>query len=98
VTLRGSVRCTLPTIADRSEVVSVVCNTYRIVVDGELDELTAAAFSDLALVRADGRTVLSTGDIDQAALNGILDRLRAVGAVLVGLDRSAAGASPTSGR
>lgn len=64
------------------------CNRFRIVVEGEWDGLTASAFPDLRLERAGGATVLSTGGIDQAALDGILDRLRAVGAVLVSLDRS----------
>jgi hypothetical protein len=76
-------------------VVSVVSNTYRIVVDGELDQLTAAAFRDLRLACDHGMTVMWTDAIDQAALNGILDRLRAVGAVLVALDRSDVGPSPS---
>jgi hypothetical protein len=72
-------------------VVSVVSNTYRIVVEGELDELTAVAFSDLRMVCDHGMTVMWAEAVDQAALNGILDRLRAVGAVLVALDRSDVG-------
>ncbi len=66
----------------------MISSTYRVIVEGELDELTAAAFSDLPIVCTGGLTVMSTGVVDQAALNGILDRLRAVGAVLVGLERS----------
>jgi hypothetical protein len=77
-------------VTRRSEVVSVINHAYRIVVEGEMDDLTAAAFCDLRLVSDHGTTVMWTTAVDQAALNGILDRLRAVGAVLVGLERSPA--------
>jgi hypothetical protein len=60
---------------------------YTIVVDGEFDAGTAAAFADLRVDRGDGRTTLHTGAIDQSALNGVLDRLRLVGAVLLTVDR-----------
>ena len=65
--------------------------SYRIVVDGELDEGLVARFDDVALERANGQTVLSTSLVDQAALNGVLDRLRTVGAELVELHRLGGG-------
>lgn len=57
-------------------------NRYMIVIEGELDALSAYAFDDVALERCDGRTLLRTHEVDQAGLNGVLDRLRAIGAVL----------------
>lgn len=60
-------------------------NRYRITIQGELDELTALAFEDVHVERSGGQTLLHTDEIDQAGLNGLLDRLRAVGAVLVGV-------------
>jgi hypothetical protein len=60
---------------------------YVVIVDGEFDDGTAASFGDLGVERGSGRTTLRTGPIDQAALNGVLDRLRLVGAVLVMVDR-----------
>jgi len=60
---------------------------YSIVIEGELDALAAHAFDDVALERSDGRTRLQTAEVDQAGLNGVLDRLRAIGAVLHNVDR-----------
>ncbi len=70
------------------KVASVIACTYRIVIEGEFDDLTAAAFPDVACSCEDGMTVLQTDAVDQAALSGILDRLRSVGAVLVSLGRA----------
>jgi hypothetical protein len=78
------------------KVAPVIACTYRIVVEGEFDDLTAAAFPDLACVCEDGMTVLQTDAVDQAALSGILDRLRSVGATLVSLGRAQSDASPVS--
>jgi hypothetical protein len=61
---------------------------YRIIIDGELDDLSAAAFADLDVERGRGATVLRTEPIDQAALNGVLDRLRLIGAALVEVRRA----------
>ena len=71
----------------------MIACTYRIVIEGEFDDLTAAAFPDLACACADGMTGLQTDAVDQAALSGILDRLRSVGAALVSLGRSESTAS-----
>jgi hypothetical protein len=65
----------------------VTTSTYRIVVEAEFDDLTMAAFDDLSVERAEGVTVLETRQIDQAALDGVLDRLRLIGARLVELRR-----------
>ena len=61
---------------------------YRITIEGELDELSCAAFADLDIHRAGGATVLQTVPLDQAALNGVLDRLRLIGAALVEVRRA----------
>jgi hypothetical protein len=61
--------------------------SYRITVEGEFDDMTAAMFRDVVLTRGRGQTSLCTAEVDQAALNGVLDRLRMIGAVLVSLDR-----------
>jgi hypothetical protein len=58
---------------------------YEVVIAGEFDPASASAFDDVSIERRPGRTVLSTADIDQAALNGLLDRLRMIGAVLISL-------------
>ena len=62
-------------------------SSYRIVVDGEFDEVTAAGFPETELVPAAGRTTLYTPCVDQAGLCGLLDRLRNVGVDLVALER-----------
>lgn len=69
---------------------------YRITIEGELDELSSAAFADVDIRRACGATVLQTLPLDQAALNGVLDRLRGIGAALVEVRRAdeAAGSRP----
>jgi hypothetical protein len=65
----------------------VSLDDYIIVVDGEFDDGTAAAFGDLRVDRGVGRTTIRTGAIDQSGLNGVLDRLRLVGATLVTVER-----------
>lgn len=67
---------------------------YRITIEGEIDDLTADAFPDVQVWRGDGITVLATGPVDQPALNGLLDRLRQVGASLVALERDAGALHP----
>ena len=63
--------------------------TYRITVEGEFDDVTAAMFRDLTVESGAGHTSLLTRGVDQAGLNGVLDRLRLIGASLVSLDRAA---------
>ena len=68
-------------------------SAYRITIEGELDDLATAAFPDLTVERASGATVLRTDLLDQAALNGVLDRLRLIGASLIEVRRSGGGDS-----
>ena len=59
---------------------------YRIVVSGRLGKFTREIFEDLC-VDYDGPNTGLTGDLDQAALNGVLNRLMAFGIELVALSR-----------
>jgi hypothetical protein len=57
---------------------------YEIRVQGHLTDRWAASFDGCSLTRhADGTTVISRPDIDQAALHGLLRRVRDVGLPLV---------------
>ena len=55
---------------------------YEIRVAGQLDETTAAAFGGLD-VAARGTVTVITGELDQAALHGLLERIRSLGLELV---------------
>ena len=59
---------------------------YRIVVSGRLGRLTSEVFEDLC-VEYDGANTGLTGELDQAALYGVLSRIPAFGLELVGLSR-----------
>jgi hypothetical protein len=62
--------------------------TYEIRVAGHLDGRWAARFDGLALrLEPDGTTVLSGSIIDQAALHGLLQRVRDLGIPLVSVTR-----------
>jgi hypothetical protein len=52
--------------------------TYEIRVAGRLDETTAAAFTGLDVASRGEVTVIS-GEFDQAALHGLLERIRSLG-------------------
>ena len=56
--------------------------TYEIRVAGRLDETGAAAFAGLDVASQDQVTVI-TGEFDQAALHGLLERIRLLGLDLV---------------
>jgi hypothetical protein len=56
---------------------------YRIVVRAELGERFAAAFEGMEVKVAEGRTIITGEVIDQPHLHGILDRINALGLVLV---------------
>jgi hypothetical protein len=62
---------------------------YQIRVSGHLDSRWAAAFADLRLTREqDGTTVISGIGDDQAALHGLLRKVRDLGLPLVSVTRS----------
>lgn len=59
---------------------------YEIVVEGHLGARWASWFDGFAITdRADGTTVLRGSVIDQAALHGLLHRLRDIGIPLISL-------------
>ena len=59
---------------------------YRIIVSGRLGKFTREVFEDLC-VEHDGPNTGLTGELDQAALYGVLNRIPAFGLELVGLSR-----------
>jgi hypothetical protein len=59
---------------------------YRVVVSGRLGETTSTAFDDLC-VEPNGVNTGLTGELDQAGLYGVLDRIQAFGLELVALSR-----------
>jgi hypothetical protein len=61
---------------------------YRITLRGVLTDRLAAAFEPLRPAGADGLTVLSGVCPDQAALYGVLDRMRDLGLELLGVESS----------
>lgn len=56
--------------------------TYAIRIAGQFDETCAAAFAGLEVASRDGVMVI-TGEFDQAALHGLLERIRALGLELI---------------
>jgi hypothetical protein len=61
---------------------------YRIRVAGHLDERWSAWFDGVTLtLQADGTTVIDAPDIDQAALHGLLLRIRDGGLQLISVAR-----------
>jgi hypothetical protein len=75
--------------------------TYEIRVAGQLGETTAAVFAGLD-VTYDGQVMVISGQFDQAALHGLLERIRLLALDLVearrigGTGRRAAGAAPAA--
>jgi hypothetical protein len=59
---------------------------YRIVVSGRLGKTTREVFEDLYL-EFDGANTGLTGELDQAALYGVLNRIPQFGLELVALSR-----------
>jgi hypothetical protein len=60
---------------------------YRIRIRGHLDPLWSTWFDDLAIAQqADGTTTLTGQVVDQAALFGLLARLRDLGATLLAVE------------
>lgn len=60
---------------------------YRVQVASELDGSWAATLDGWQLSSHSGRTVLERSDADQAALYGLLVRLRDLGLVLLAVER-----------
>ena len=58
-------------------------NSYRIQIEGRLDEDWSAWFDGLAITVEGGVSILTTADLDQAALRGILCRLWDLNLVLI---------------
>jgi hypothetical protein len=65
-------------------------NSYEIRVLGALGPAAREAFTGL-LVDVEPTTTVLTGDFDQAALHGLLDRVRALGLELVDVKLSPGG-------
>lgn len=63
-------------------------STYEITVRGRISARLAPAFDPVRLIPEQGRTVL-IGDVDQAQLFGILERLRDLGIELLGVEEVA---------
>jgi hypothetical protein len=56
---------------------------YRLVVEGELSDPAAQAFAGMTLRRDAGRTVLEGRVLDQAQLQGLLQRISDLGLTLL---------------
>jgi hypothetical protein len=59
---------------------------YRVVVSGRLGTITRRIFEDMS-VEYDGKNTGLTGELDQAGLYGVLNRIPAFGLELVALSR-----------
>ena len=57
--------------------------SYRLVVEGELDDRFTSAFKGMALEREAGTTVLTGPVQDQAQLQGLLQRVAGLGLTLL---------------
>jgi hypothetical protein len=66
----------------------VTSHTYKIRVIGSLGPATREAFADMVVEAEPAITVLS-GHLDQHALHSVLDRVRALGLVLVEIKQAA---------
>jgi hypothetical protein len=55
---------------------------YEIRIAGQLDEATATAFAGLDMT-SQGEVTVITGEFDQAALHGLLEKIRLLGLDLV---------------
>jgi hypothetical protein len=61
---------------------------YRLVVEGELSDRAGRAFEGMTLRREDGKTKLVGPVRDQAELQGLLQRVSALGLTLLSLTAS----------
>jgi hypothetical protein len=69
---------------------------YRIVVRSELSDNYASAFEGMQMEAKNGRTILTGEVIDQPHLFGILDRLNALGLVLLSVQTLSEAAQPSA--
>jgi hypothetical protein len=68
---------------------------YELRVEGHLDEYWSTWFGGIALIREDDGTTTLRGVVaDQAALHGLLAKVRDIGATLVSLTTTDAPVSP----
>jgi hypothetical protein len=58
-------------------------HSYRLVIEGELDDRFASAFEGMTLECAAGNTILTGPVRDQADLQGLLQRISRLGLTLV---------------
>jgi hypothetical protein len=69
----------------------VASQDYRLTVEGELSDPLAPAFEGMTLRRDGGKTVLEGPVRDQAALQGLLQRISDLGLTLLDASATAAG-------
>ena len=69
---------------------------YRIVVRSELSDRYASAFEGMQMEAKNGRTILTGEVIDQPHLFGILDRLNALGVVLLSVQALSEATHPSA--
>ena len=69
---------------------------YRIVVRSELSDRYASAFEGMQMEAKNGRTILTGEVMDQRHLFGILDRLNALGLVLLSVQALSEVAHPSA--
>ncbi len=69
--------------------------TYEIRVQGHLDDRWSAWFDGLALVHADDGSTLIRGEVaDQAALHGLIQKVRDLGLTLLSVTHTQTGPTP----
>jgi hypothetical protein len=61
---------------------------YRLVVEGELGPRYASAFEGMRVEHSEGNTILVGEVLDQAHLQGLLDRVGRLGLTLVSVTRA----------
>jgi hypothetical protein len=61
--------------------------TYRLVIDGELDDRFAYLFNGMTLSQVEGTTVLSGQVRDEAQLYGFIERIAELGLELLSVQR-----------
>jgi hypothetical protein len=59
---------------------------YRITISGRLGAIGREVFAGFDIL-SDGQAIELAGELDQAALHGVLNRIRALGLELVGVAR-----------